>query len=291
MPSPTLRLDRIENAKIQVTLTGVRITRAWIATDIDTSVPSQALYRLLVIAGMPGPGTLFPGSSFWRVTDYTAVPISGTAVKGTSIYTGPVGDEIPLFVAEKTSSLVQRQREYFNDGSGWKPIQVQLDIPPAVSGGTITTLTKTAGVPVMSPTSVVTLSRFQAPPPSGLPRLGSVNSNVMSGYLFNEAAAVGFWLFAGLELKTTTMGANYDYRITLMSLVEQDWSDFALLRQPNGEPVVVTASTMNTLLGLGYTNDLVQGTDVTSLNAGIAKVGVYQLADMTAFLSHNLSGL
>lgn len=300
--APTLLIDRIENARVRCSLTASRIDRAFIALDIDTSVPRNSLLNVLFIAGMPIPGELFPGTAFTRVTDIVVEPYSGTVARGVIVYEGPssdgFGDGVPRFIAEKSSSLNQRTRQEFQIADGtWKPVQVKLDqtVTNASGSGSPTstqTTIKTGSANVLLPMVSVILSRNLSPYPIDLPSFGTVNAAAMpdsAPWDDTPINDIGFWLFAGFDIKTQNQGVNYNYSCTLISMVDQDWSDLVYLRQPNGENVIVPASTMATLLALGYTNTLVQGVN-GSMNAGVAKVGFYGVDDFTPFTTTNLGG-
>lgn len=300
MPDPSLLLDRIENARFESGRGITRLYRSFVALDIDTSVKAVTLVRVLSIVGMPQVNELLQGTAFTRVSRHVVEPISGTVARGVIIYEGPRSegfDAIAPFIVEKSSSLTQRPIQEFLLGNSWVPIQVRRDrfVTSTAIAFPISTKTdiKTSSVNALMPMVVVTLTRSQAPYPTNRPKLGTVNATSMPHappYDDTPAANVGFWLFAGSDLVTSNGGISYTEKCSLISPVTHDWSDLVYLREPNGENVIVPAATMDALLKLGYTNTLVQGTNAGQ-NAGVAKVGVYPLADFSVWGTHNLNGL
>jgi hypothetical protein len=285
MANPILLLDRIENARAETSFTTLRTYRTFLAYDIDTSVPSHELIGVLGVAGMPQIGDVLPGFTYTKVVNHIVESAAGSAAKGQIVYEGPRGDTLLAYIAEQSSSLVQRERQYIRTASGYKAIQTKKDIPSSRNGqAVILTNVKTATLTPMLPCITVTLSAFKVPFPLYLPTFGCVNDRVMGGQLYADAPNMGYWLFCGKDIKTQSDGVNYDLRYTLMSLVDQDWSEVVYFTESNGEKAIVSTEVFNSLLSAGYVNDVVQGVNAgDSTNAGISRVGMYRTTDMTAF--------
>ncbi len=283
MPSPTVLLDRVNGARLENSSNSVRLTRTAVALSIDTSVPAIALVRTLAIAGLPQIRDSLPGYPYMRVVKHLIVPLSGTAAQILILYEGPsstAGSEIPLWIVEKSSSMIQQGVQQMRIGNDIVPIQIPLNITTKGPDGTTRTVTdkQTATINGMFPTKTVIYSRFQSPYPSDIESLfGTVNAAEFQGL------PIGYWLFAGMDIRTLTQGANYDYHCTFISKVTEDWSNWVYYRLPNGQHVIVDHTTLATLAGAAYING------ITTNTVGIARIGLYSLTDWgTVFSGTNL---
>jgi hypothetical protein len=90
---------------------------------------------------------------------------------------------------------------------------------------------------------------------------------------------VGYWWFSEWSVTTPDRGASNTIRAALMSKNDQDWSQYAILRDTqNGKLITVDPNAIAALKALPYVYDVAYA-QIGGKNTGILKVGMFPLAN------------
>lgn len=265
----TLTLDRVQDAEVDSSIFVGRIIRTayYSGLPLPSGTPdTSALLQVLIAAGMPTKGSLFPGTTKYFLKRHIIRPTSNstgivimvyefyglTTFTDSSTLSGvPTqlfpGDFTPLYVFGDIGS----------DGKKFSKLltlQTQLPMRHYVAS---TTVTFEAGAGV---------------------RTGFKKVNNQTWY----GRPKGYWLCSALEGATQDDGITYTYTVVFSTKDSEDWSQLGFMTDDTGQAVYVKPSDVATLRAKPYSYS--QDTSVKYLN----KVGMFALADFNAIFGLSL---
>lgn len=265
----TLKLDRLENSRIEESQNQTTYVRSGEAWGIDTATPSQTIISALVSAGLPALGSAKSINGAQCVLNRRIiVPRTDSHFAIQLVYESPDksgGGPGVTFVLRDSTGLTNESVQI--DSRTWEPYQVVYLPPAAGSKPQRKNVTYNRMVPLRT---LVAEGIIVGAPADG-PRntVGKVNEFEWFGL------DAGYWFHSAFESSTQNNGYSYSVSVQFISRVYRDWSDYSFYVDDTGAvpaSVVADASSIIAIMNQSYAPTTVR------IN-GFMKAGQYSMDD------------
>jgi len=249
---PKLVLDTLKGSGYESNTDVLRIMRGFVCSQLDTTLPFDVIRQAIFRAGLPQRGDPHPTELLCYCVGHRIKLENDSVASGSVIYetprssTGrPKGQSTANVWTFRDSTGLQSIQTSINPADNGRPIYVQY--APA-GDKNAAKRTSIVPVPYMRPVRVYIATGTSTTPPVDDIRnsVGMVNGDKFLG--LNP----GFWLYTGLDVDTKDWGKTYQIEIRLSTLVNEDWSSYAVAKNPDGTPVVIDPNEVSRIRNITY---------------------------------------